>query len=100
MNDEHMEDLIKQLSEAIRGTKGSESALTIKWAAVIGVFISVCAFLAIGWNSNSNRITKLEAQYTYTVESVSVLRESQKRVEDNLSTLLAEVRVHMKTEKR
>ena len=69
--------------------KKEESSLTIKWAAVISILVIVCGALFGGYVSNANRLTRLEAQYDFTVRSVTDLKESQARVE----TLVQEIRL-------
>jgi hypothetical protein len=79
---------LKELAEAI-SRKKEESSLTIKWAAVISILVVVCGALFGGYVSNANRLTRLEAQYDFTVRSVTDLKESQARVE----TLVQEIRL-------
>lgn len=82
-----MDDDLKELAE-ILSKAPKENSLTIKWAAVIGVFVAVCSFLFIGFTSNANRLTKLETQYDFTVKAVADLKASQARVE----VLVSEIR--------
>lgn len=83
-----MDDDIKELASVLSQTRSQESSLTVKWAAVIGVMVMVCGFLFVGFIANANRLTKLEAQYEFTVKSISELQSSQARAE----VLLGEIR--------
>ena len=83
-----MEKDIEDLAEAI-SKKKEESSLTIKWAAVISILVVVCGALFGGYVSNANRLTRLEAQYDFTVRSVTDLKESQARIE----VLVTEIRL-------
>lgn len=83
-----MDNNLEELAEAI-SRKKEESSLTIKWAAVISILVIVCGALFGGYVSNANRLTRLEAQYDFTVRSVTDLKESQARVE----TLVQEIRL-------
>ena len=83
-----MDQNLEELAEAI-SRKKEESSLTIKWAAVISILVIVCGALFGGYVSNANRLTRLEAQYDFTVRSVTDLKESQARVE----TLVQEIRL-------
>ena len=83
-----MDNNLEELAEAI-SRKKEESSLTIKWAAVISILVVVCGALFGGYVSNANRLTRLEAQYDFTVRSVTDLKESQARVE----TLVQEIRL-------
>ena len=74
--DKNFEELATMLSQ-----KKEESSLTIKWAAVISIIVIVCGALFGGYVSNANRLTRLEAQYDFTVRSVTDLKESQARIE-------------------
>lgn len=75
-----MDKDFQELVEAI-SKKKEESSLTIKWAAVISIIVIVCGALFGGYVSNANRLTRLEAQYDFTVRSVTDLKESQARIE-------------------
>lgn len=65
-----------------------ESSLTIKWAVIIGIIAVILGGLFGGYSSNANRLTRLEAQYTFMVNAVSDLKQSQARVE----TVVTEIR--------
>lgn len=75
-----MEEELKELAEMLTQKK-EESLLTIKWAAVISILVVICGALFGGYVSNANRLTRLEAQYDFTVRSVTDLKESQARIE-------------------
>lgn len=75
-----MEEELKELAEML-SQKKEESSLTIKWAAVISILVVICGALFGGYVSNANRLTRLEAQYDFTVRSVTDLKESQARIE-------------------
>lgn len=75
-----MEEELKELAEMLTQKK-EESSLTIKWAAVISILVVICGALFGGYVSNANRLTRLEAQYDFTVRSVTDLKESQARIE-------------------
>lgn len=66
----------------------NESSLTIKWAVIIGIIAVILGGLFGGYSSNANRLTRLEAQYTFMVNAVSDLKQSQARVE----TVVTEIR--------
>lgn len=82
----------RELADILRNSRTNESSLTIKWAVVLTVVVAVCGFLFIGYMTNANRITKLETQYTYAIESITQVKSSQARVEE----LLAEIRYDQK----
>lgn len=83
-----MEQDLNNLAEILTKKK-EESSLTIKWAAVISILVVVCGALFGGYVSNANRLTRLEAQYDFTVRSVTDLKESQARIE----VLVTEIRL-------
>ena len=58
-----------------------ESTITVKWWAVIMVFISIFAFLFVGWSTNNTRITKLEEKYDFVVQSIGKLQASSEKIE-------------------
>lgn len=83
-----MEEELKELAEMLTQKK-EESSLTIKWAVVISILVVICGALFGGYVSNANRLTRLEAQYDFTVRSVTDLKESQARIE----VLVTEIRL-------
>jgi hypothetical protein len=92
--DHNLEELAEMLSK-----KKEESSLTIKWAAVITIIVLVCGGLFGGYVSNSNRLTRLEAQYDFTVRSVTDLKESQARVEILVQEIRLDQQRRARTEK-
>lgn len=51
-----MDDDLKELSMILaRNSTPSESSLTVRWAAVIGVISVICGFLFVGYGTNSRR---------------------------------------------
>lgn len=86
-------DEIKELAELLKSSRDvHESSLTIKWAAVIGILVLICGGLFAGFAANASRITRLEAQYSYTIENITELKSSNIRME----TLLQEIRFDQK----
>ena len=57
------EDLRELAMILARNSAPKESALTIRWAVVIGLISVVCGFLFVGYVSNASRVSKMEARF-------------------------------------
>lgn len=84
--------LLEELKNTIRENQQSESKLTLTWAAVVTIFVLLFTGLFTGYFTNATRITKLESDFKYTLETVATLKSDQKAALE----LLAEIRWNQK----
>jgi len=61
-----------------------ESTLTVKWWAVILVFLGMFGVLYAGGMDREKRITTLEAQYTNIITSIADVRDAVKELRQDI----------------
>ena len=76
-----MDEDVKALAEILTNKlrPQSESSLTIKWAAVIGIFVLVFGSLFTGFVVNRSDISVLKTQQQHTMAAVSEIKLAQEK---------------------
>lgn len=92
--------LLDELKKTIKEGQQSDSKLTITWAAVITILVLLFTGLFTGYFTNATRITKLESDFKYTIETVVTLKNDQKQALELLTEIRFDQRRREKKEEK
>jgi cell division protein FtsX len=92
--------LLDELKRTIKEGQQSDSKLTITWAAVITILVLLFTGLFTGYFTNATRITKLESDFKYTIETVVTLKNDQKQALELLTEIRFDQRRREKKEEK
>lgn len=91
--------LLEELKATIREGHSADSKLTITWAAVITILVILFSALFAGYVTNNIRISKLEVDFKYTIETIATLKQDQKQALELLTEIRFDQRRREKKEK-